>query len=124
MAEIRSILKPENSLIAGMAVVGLVVANYNLHNGTAAQASASDAWNPNLVGSNKKAGWTSLIMVAGISLLAKDANIFILGSAAIIAMHSSYIHSIAVEPSLGKMAAASPNGQAQMAAYAPSVAAS
>ena len=114
-----SILKPENSLIAGMAVVGLVVANYNLHNGTAASCSATGSWDPHLKTSNSKAGYTSLVMVAGISLLAKDANIFILGSAAIIAMHSSYIHSIAVEPALGAMAM--PPAQ-QATAYTPAAA--
>ena len=119
MAEIKSILKPENSLIAGMAVVGLVVGNYNLHNGTAASAAATGSWDPHLKTSNSKAGWTSLIMVSGISLLAKDANIFILGCAAVIAMHSSYIHSIAVEPQLGGMAVPPAGGAA--AAYAPSV---
>ncbi len=104
MGEIRSVLKPENSMIAGLAVVGLVIANYNLHNGTAASAAAtSPAWNPTLTNSNQKAGWTSIALVAGISLLAKDANIFILGCAAVIAMHTSYLHGIAVEPALGQM---------------------
>jgi hypothetical protein len=100
-----SILKPENSLVAGMAVVGVVIANYNLHNGPVAGASATDAWNPTLLTSNKKAGYTSLIAVAGLSLIAKDANIFILGCAAILAMHSSYLHSIAVHPQTGQMVA-------------------
>ena len=121
MAEIKSILKPENSLVAGMAVVGLVVANYNLHNGSAAGASASPSWEPNLSTSNKKAGWSSLAMVAGVALLAKDANIFILGMATIIAMHTSYIHAIAVQPDLGKMVSPA-NGASAAAAYAPSAA--
>lgn len=114
MAEIRSILKPENSLVAGLAVVGLVVANYNLHNGSAAGCAATDAWNPTLVTSNKKAGYSSLVMVAGLSLIAKDANIFILGCAAILGMHSSYLHSIAVHPQTGQLVA--PTGAS---AYAP-----
>jgi hypothetical protein len=122
MPEIKSILKPENSLISGLAVVGLVIANYNLHNGTAAGAAATGpAWNDTLVTSNKKAGYTSLAMVAGISLVAKDANIFILGCAAIIAMHSSYLHSIAVAPGTGK--AVMPNAAAAQSAYAPAIAA-
>jgi hypothetical protein len=115
MPDIRSVLKPENSMIAGLAVVGLVIANYNLHNGPVATVQATDAWNGTLTTSNKKAGWTSLAMVAGVSLLAKDANIFILGCAAIIAMHSSYIHGIAVSPQLGTMVA----GPAAASAYQP-----
>ena len=39
-----SYLKPENSIIAGMATVGLVIANYNLHNGSAAEASNTCSW--------------------------------------------------------------------------------
>jgi hypothetical protein len=95
-----SVLKPENSMIAGLAVVGLVIANYNLHNGPASsvQMSPSEGAGGPLTTSNKKAGWSSLALVAGISLLAKDANVFILGCASVIAMHSSYIHSIAVSP--------------------------
>jgi hypothetical protein len=118
MAELKSYLKPENSLIMGAAVIGLVIANYNLHNGTAAQASASDAWQPQLVTSNKKAGWTSLAAVAGIALISRDANVFILGCSAVIAMHSSYLHSIATSPQLNQVVAPA---SAAAAAYAPSV---
>jgi hypothetical protein len=97
-----SVLKPENSMIAGLAVVGLVIANYNLHNGAVASVALSPAESGSgtLTTSNRKAGWSSLVMIAGISLLAKDGNIFILGAAAVIAMHSSYLHSIAVSPAV------------------------
>lgn len=113
-----SVLKPENSMIAGLAVVGLVIANYNLHNGPAASVALSpaEAGSGNLTTTNKKAGWTSLIMVAGVSLLAHDANIFILGMATVVAMHSSYIHSIAVSPSVGMIV----SGPAAAGAYVPS----
>jgi hypothetical protein len=116
-----SVLKPENSMIAGLAVVGLVIANYNLHNGPAASVALSPAEGTgggNLTTTNKKAGWTSLIMVAGISLLAKDANIFILGGAAVIAMHSSYLHSIAVSPAINSIV----SGPAAAGAYLPAAA--
>ena len=96
--DIKSYLTPENSIVAGLATVALVIGNYNLHNGSAAQAHMTEPNHPALTSSNKKAGWTSLVMVAGISLVARDANIFILGCAAIIVMHSSYMHSIAVNP--------------------------
>jgi hypothetical protein len=113
------IFKPEGSIIAGLAVVGLVVANYNIHNGTAASAAATDAWDGNLMASTKKAGYSSLALVAGISLLARDPNILILGGAAIIAMQSSYVHSIAVHPQSGAIIAP----PAAAASYAPASAA-
>ena len=100
-----SYLKPENSIIAGMATVGLVIANYNLHNGSAAEASNTPAWNADLTSSTKKAGYISLALVAGISLISHDPNVFILGCAAIIAMHSTYIHAIATSPNTGTIVA-------------------
>ena len=106
--DIKSYLTPENSIVAGLATVALVIGNYNLHNGTAAQANMTEPNHPALTGSNKKAGYTSLIMVAGISLVARDANIFILGCAAIIVMHSSYVHSIAVNPANSKAVQSTP----------------
>jgi hypothetical protein len=112
-----SVLKPENSMVAGLAVIGLVIANYNLHNGPVSSValSAPEGGSGVLTTSNKKAGFTSLTMVAGISLLAKDGNVFILGCAAIIAMHSSYLHSIAVSPSVNAMV----TGPAAAGAYVP-----
>lgn len=98
MAEIKSVLKPENSMIAGLAVVGLVIANYNIHNGSGVSVRATDANHPVTQSANNSAGWSSFILVAGASLLAKDANIMILGSAAIIAMHSTFLEHIAVSP--------------------------
>jgi hypothetical protein len=105
MTDLKSRLSPENSMVAGIAVIGLVIANYNLHNGSIAAVQATDAWHPALGTSNKKSGYSSLVLVAGISLLAKDPNIFILGMAAIVAMHSSMIHAIAVEPAQNQMVA-------------------
>jgi hypothetical protein len=116
-----SVLKPENSMIAGLAVVGLVIANYNLHNGPAASVAlspAEGAGGGNLTTSNRKAGWTSIVMVAGVALLAKDANVFILGAAAVIAMHSSYLHSIAVSPAVNEIV----SGPGAAGAYVPAAA--
>jgi len=108
-----SILKPENSLIAGFAVVGLVIANYNLHNGTGVGVRATQANHPLTKQANNTAGWSSLILVFGASLLAKDANIAILGLAAVIVMHSAFLEHIAADSETGQVTAAGP------AAYLP-----
>jgi hypothetical protein len=113
-----SVLKPENSMIAGLAVVGLVIANYNLHNGPVSSVALSPSeagGSGSLTTTNRKAGWTSLIMVAGIALLAKDGNVCILGTAAIIAMHSSYLHSLASSPAVNAIV----TGPAAAGAYVP-----
>lgn len=115
MAGLNPVFKPENSIIAGLAVIALVIANYNLHVGSNASVGATDAWDPNLQASSKKAGWSSLALVSGVALLARDPNIVILGGAAIIAMHASTVHAMAVHPQTGQIVAQSPTA----ASYAP-----
>jgi hypothetical protein len=92
MPTIKSVLKPENSIIAGAAVVGLVCGVYQLDVGPVSSVAATPANDGNAMSSINKAGYTSLIMVAGIALLARDPNIVILGGAAIIAFHAHYLH--------------------------------
>jgi hypothetical protein len=99
----KSYLKPENSVVAGVGVMGLVYATYNISLGTMSQAQATDANHPVLESSRKKAGYTSFILVAGIGLIARDANIIILGSATIIGMELQYRHSIMADPQSGIM---------------------
>lgn len=94
----KSVLKPENSIVAGLATIGLVAAVYQLDAGPVSQVHASDAYHGANQAGIKKAGYTSLIMVAGISLLARDPNIVILGGAAVIAFHAHYRHANMVNP--------------------------
>lgn len=101
----RSVLRPENSVVAGVAVMAAVYADYQLNLGNTSQVHATDANHPILETSRKKAGYSALIMVAGIGLIAKDANIIILGSASIIAMELIYRHSIMAHPATGQMQA-------------------
>jgi hypothetical protein len=119
VAGLSPILKPENSVIAGLAVIGLVIATYNLNVGTTAAVGMTPAWDPNVMSSSKKAGWEALALVAGVSLLARDPNIVILGGAAILAMHTGTIHAMAVHPQTGQIVPQSPTA----AAYAPAQAA-
>ena len=56
----RSILKPSESVVAGAATVGFVIAVYQMNLGTAAQVHATDANHPVLESSRKKAGYTAL----------------------------------------------------------------
>src|SRR2546421_494501 len=84
--QIKSILKPEGSMLAGLATVVAVYGVYQLNLNTTSQAHASDPNHPVLEASRKKAGWTSLILVAGVGLLARDLNVFTLGAATVIVM--------------------------------------
>lgn len=112
--EFKSILKPENSAIAGLATIGLVYGVYNLNLGTFSQAQATEANHPVLESSRKKAGWTALTIVAALTLVTRDKNIGILGFGTIMAMEFTARHSIMSHPQSGQLM--NPNGNS---AYAP-----
>jgi hypothetical protein len=105
VSEFKSLLKPEGSIILGAAVIGIVAAIYELNVGSIAQVRHSPSNLPANTSSIKKAGYTSLVAVGGIALLARDPNIVILGGAAIIAMHWGARHADMVNPASGKMEA-------------------
>lgn len=99
----KSVLKPENSIVAGVAVAGLVYAIYQGALGPVSQAHASDANHPALESTRKKAGYTAFAAVAALTLIAKDANIGILGFGSIIAMEAHYRHAIMADPATGRI---------------------
>jgi|SRR5450755_3312351 hypothetical protein len=98
---IRSTLSPEGSVVSGLAVAGSVYAIYQLDIGPVSQAAASDANHPVLESSRKKAGYTAFVLVAGMTIISKDANVGILGFASIIAMEAHYRHAIMADPATG-----------------------
>jgi hypothetical protein len=110
----KSILKPDASTMAGLATVGVVFSIYQLNVGSVAQATATDSNHPVLNSSRKKAGYTALALVAGLTLITKDANVGILGAGTICAMELSYRYGIMANPQSLKIE--NPNPQA---AYAP-----
>jgi hypothetical protein len=99
----KSVLRPENSVVAGVAVMAAVFADYQLNLGNTSAVHATDANHPILETSRKKAGYSALILVAGLGLIAKDANIMILGGATIIGMELLYRHAIMAHPGTGIM---------------------
>jgi hypothetical protein len=110
----KSILKPEASVMAGIAEIAVVYGIYNLNIGNTSVAQASDPNHPVLESSRKKAGYTALAVVAGLFLVTKDANGFILGCGTIIAMECSYRHAIMANPASGQLENPNPT-----AAYMP-----
>jgi hypothetical protein len=99
----KSILKPEGSAMAGIATIGAVYGIYQLNVGSVAGAHATDANHPALSSSRKKAGYSALVLVGGLTLVTRDANVGILGGATIIAMEINYRHAIMANPITGKM---------------------
>lgn len=99
----KSVFKPENSVIAGIATVALVAAVYQLDVGPISTVHATDAGDINVKASVKKAGYTSLVAVAGLSLITRDPNVFILGMAAIAVFHAHSRHATLASPTTGQM---------------------
>lgn len=99
----KSYLKPEGSIVAGLAVMGSVYAIYQLDMGSSVQVQMTEANHPVAETARKKAGYKALILVAGVGLIARDSNIIILGSASIIAMELTYRHAIMAHPETGAL---------------------
>lgn len=99
----KSVLKPEGSIIGGVAVAGSVWAIYNMNIGPVSTAHASDPNHGALESSRKKSGYTAFIFVSAITLIARDANIGLLGYASIVAMELNYRHAIMVHPVTGQI---------------------
>lgn len=92
-------LKPEAGVLAGLAVMGVVFAVHQQATPSQADIQALPAGTPDIDIAEKKATWLSVGIVSGISLLAKDPTIFVMGSAATVGMalwtrHSNYAESI------------------------------
>lgn len=105
----KSVFKPENSVLAGIATAGLVYAIYQMDVGPVSQVHMTEANHPALETSRKKAGYTAFIAVAGLTLITRDTNLGVLGFAAIIAMELHYRHAIMVDANTGIMQAPSPS---------------
>jgi hypothetical protein len=103
MPAFKSILKPEGSIISGIAVAGSVWAIYNMGVGPVSSAHASDPNHGSLESSRKKAGYTAFIFVSAITLITRDANVGLLGYASIVAMEIQYRHAIMANPLTGLM---------------------
>jgi hypothetical protein len=106
--------RAEVSIGMGLAVAGVVFAVYSNVTPNMADIRAAEPGNADVDGTRKLAAWTSAGVVGGISLIAKDPTIFIIGGAMVIAMDWFHRHSNEVDPRTGK-AAVMPEVDASMA---------
>lgn len=99
--DFKTILKPEDSVISGIATAGGVWAIYQMNVGPVSQAYNSDSNHMALESSRKKAGYMSFVFVSAITLLTRDAGVGVLGYGSIVAMELSYRHAIMADPTTG-----------------------
>jgi 3D (Asp-Asp-Asp) domain-containing protein len=97
------ILKPSDSIIASMAVAALAAGIWQYSLPSTAEMHATQAYDPNIEAARKKAAWTSAAVVSAVSLIAKDPNIFILGSVIVIAFDWHARHALITHPDTGQI---------------------
>lgn len=95
-------LKPEISLGVGLATAAVVWSIYQNATPTIADIRSGPAQDDTIDGSRKMASWTAAGVVAGISLLAKDPTVFVLGASMVVAVDWWHRHANAVNPDTGK----------------------
>lgn len=95
---ITSILKPDGSIAIGLATAVMVVAVYDRALPNAATMHATDANDSNIEAGRKKAVYTSAGILAAVTLLTKDVNVFILGGVVLFALDFHARHANASNP--------------------------
>ena len=95
-------LKPEVSIMTGLTVGALVFTIYSRALPADVDMRVAQPHDTDIEASRKKAAYTAAAAVAGISLIAKDATVFILGGSMVIAVDWWTRHSNAVNPELGR----------------------
>jgi hypothetical protein len=101
--QFKSILKPQDSVISGVAVAALVAAIWSKSLPDSATLHATQAYDNNVEAGRKKANWTSAFVVSLVTLLTRDVNIFILGGLVDIAFDIHARHALITHPDTGQV---------------------
>lgn len=94
-------LKPEISLGVGLATATVVYGIYMNALPPVVDLRTTPANNSDVAATEKAASWTAAAVVAGISLIAKDATVFIIGGGMIVALSWWNKHANMVNPEFG-----------------------
>jgi hypothetical protein len=97
-------MKAEQSLIVGLATAAVVYGVYQTNLPTTAAVRASTPDNQHVDSSRKAATWEAAAVVAGISLIAHDPTVFVIGGALVIMLDFTHRHANAVDNVTGKIA--------------------
>lgn len=95
-------LKPDQSVMVALATGAVVYGIYTNALPTIADVRSAQPGNGDIQAAERSATWISTAVVAGVSLIARDPTIFILGGAMVIALAWWHRHADMVKPELGK----------------------
>lgn len=93
-------LKPEASIGTGLAVAALVIAVYSRAVPSAADVRVGSRDDDDIDAARKGAAWTAAGAVAAISLIAKDATVFVIGGGMVVAIDWWTRHANTNDPAL------------------------
>lgn len=96
-------LKPEHSLGASLAVMALDFGIFSLYLPPKADVQSSAPHNSAIGSSINASAWTAVSACAALSLLARDANIFIFGGGFAAVLTWYYKHANMVHPGTGQV---------------------
>lgn len=105
-------LKPEYSVMSGLAVGAVVFAIHSNFTPDMADIQALPSGTKDIDSAERKATYLSAGIVAGISLLAKDPTIFVIGSVVTVAMAFMTRHANYSDGTVGKYLSPSESSQA------------
>lgn len=91
-------LRPEMALGGGLATAGLAVALYSRALPSNADLEVGESGDVDAEAARKQALWTSVAVVSGISLIAKDPTVFVTGGLVILALEWNARYSIWKDP--------------------------
>lgn len=94
-------MKPEVSIPVGLATAAVVYGIYSNATPTIADIRVGPAQDNNIESARKMAAWTAAAVVGGISLIAKDPTVFIIGGTMVVALDWWTRHANAVNPDTG-----------------------
>ena len=119
-------LRPEISIPAGLATAAVVASIYQRGLPPAADVRRADPGNADIEATRKQNAWLAAGVVGGISLIAKDPAIFIIGGTMVVAYdwftrHANYVNPITgtVDRVLSREEQSVPTQEMDDSAYGP-----
>lgn len=94
-------LKSETSITVGLATAALVYGIYSNALPTVADIRVSQPGDSDVASAERLAAWTAAAAVAGVSLIAQDPTVFVIGGSMVVALAWWHRHANEVNPLTG-----------------------
>jgi hypothetical protein len=111
---LNSILKPDQSVMLGLASGGVIMAIYNGALPSQAMIRTADPHDGDIESTRKMAAWTSAGLLSFMFLLTRDRNAFLIGGMVLAGVDYLVKHSNGMNPTTGKLSAEPAMGAAAL----------